>query len=212
MVSILHRGENTRKLEEILKEAKRRFGLYGFERTTMREIAGGFQMSKASLYYYYPDKESLFRAVIEREQELFFQLIERKFSSLDSAELMLKEFIRQRHIHFRKFVNLNIFRYSRVEKIRPHISATFVNFREREKRLIRSILERGVEANTFSCKDPETSAALFLDILHGIRLTVMNFRDYSELGKVDYDRIEQKHNQFLELFIDAIRKNKTDNH
>ena len=206
MVLVLHRGENVEKLEEILREAKRRFGLYGFDRTTMQEIAGGFSMSKGSLYYYFPDKESLFKAVIEREQELFFQLISKKIAKLESPEEMLSEFLKQRHIHFKKFVNLNIFRYSNVAKIRPHISATFLNFRERETRLIFSILNKGVEMGVFNLADPLKSATLFLDVLHGMRLVVMNFRDYSELHKVDYDRIDEKNKQFLELFITSMKK------
>jgi AcrR family transcriptional regulator len=205
MVSIIHGGDNRGKLEEILKEAKRRFGLYGFERTTMQEIAGGFSMSKASLYYYFPDKESLFRAVIEREQTLFFKLLDKKYTKSTKAEEMLTEFIRQRHIHFKKFVTLNIFRYSNVAKIRPHISATFLIFRERETQVIASVLKKGNETGEFYCKDAEQTARLFLDILHGIRLMVMNFRDYSELGKGDYDRIGQKHQQFLELFIASLK-------
>jgi TetR/AcrR family transcriptional regulator len=205
MVTVLHHGENVGKLGEILKEAKRRFGLYGFERTTMKEIAGGFNMSKASLYYYFPDKESLFQAVIKREQDLFFRTISRKFSKLDSAEEMLVEFIKQRHLHFKKFVNLNIFRYSNVEKIRPHISATFLNFRERETQVIISILNNGIKSREFICVDPVVKASLFLDVLHGLRLVVMNFRDYTELSKLDYDKIEQKHQQFLISFISSLK-------
>jgi len=202
MVSVSHRGEN---IEKILREAKKRFGLYGFDRTTMKEIAGGFRMSKASLYYYFPDKESLFKAVIEREQNLFFQHIARKISKPETAEDMLMEFIKQRHVHFKKFVKLNFFRYSNVEKIRPHINATFLNFRERETRVIVSILLKGIDSGEFICKEPDDTASLFLDILHGIRLMVMNFRDYSELGKTDYNLIEQKHHQFLELFISSLK-------
>jgi AcrR family transcriptional regulator len=208
MVVVLHRGENVEKLEEILTEAKRRFGLYGFERTTMQEIAGGFSMSKASLYYYFPDKESLFRAVIEREQDLFFALISRKLSKQETAGEMLREFVKQRHIHFKKFVNLNIFRYSKLAKIRPHISATFLNFRERETQVVFAVLQSGIDSGEFKCRDSLKTATLFLDLLHGIRLIVMNFRDYSELNKPDYDRIETKNEELLDLFTASLKNSK----
>ncbi|HEY4784669.1 MAG TPA: helix-turn-helix domain-containing protein, partial [Bacteroidales bacterium] len=62
MVYVTHSGENAEKLEVILKAAQKRFGLYGLEKTTMKEIASDMGMSKAALYYYFPDKEGLFKA------------------------------------------------------------------------------------------------------------------------------------------------------
>jgi TetR/AcrR family transcriptional regulator len=208
MVQVLHSGENKKKLEEILLEARKLFGLYGFERTTMQEISNHLAVSKAALYYYFPDKESLFRAVIEREQDRFFHSLARKLSTMKKSEDRLAEFIRQRHDHFRKFTNLNIFRYSRMERIRPLIMESFRIFREREKQVIVSIIDRGIRSHEFRCSNPVDTAQLFLDVLHGIRLMVMNFRDYSDLKPKDYSQIEQKHMQFLDLFKDSLRVSK----
>ena len=41
----------------------------------MREIADDLKLSKASLYYYFPDKESLYSAVVEKEQDEFIAKI-----------------------------------------------------------------------------------------------------------------------------------------
>jgi len=53
------------KRGKILEVAKRRFAHYGLAKTTMSEIAKDLAFSKALLYYYFPDKNSLFIAVIE---------------------------------------------------------------------------------------------------------------------------------------------------
>jgi len=76
MVYITHSGENAEKTNIILKSAQKRFGLYGYEKTTMKEIASDLGMSKAAMYYYFPDKEGLFKAVVEMEQSEFFQVVE----------------------------------------------------------------------------------------------------------------------------------------
>ena len=69
------------KEQLILDAAQKRFGLYGIEKTSMREIADDLNLSKASLYYYFPDKESLYRAVVEKEQSEFLDRIAERMNT-----------------------------------------------------------------------------------------------------------------------------------
>ena len=52
------------KAEAIIAAAQKRFALFGIEKTPMREIARDLRISKAALYYYFPDKESLYKSVL----------------------------------------------------------------------------------------------------------------------------------------------------
>ena len=205
MVSISHTGDNTEKHQQILVEARKCFGLHGFEHTTMNEIASGVFLSKSSLYYYFPDKEILFKGVIEAEQEEFFNQMIKRLEELATAELMLNEFVRIRHEHFKKFINLSIFRFADFHKIKPHVKETFTRFKERETGMIEAILVKGRNSGTFICKDPATTAALFLEVLQGLRMVVMQNHDYHELSQEDYNRIEEKHLSFIRLFIIGLK-------
>src|SRR4051812_21091433 len=53
------------KREAIIRAAQKRFAHFGVSKTTMTEIADDVAMSKASLYYYFPDKLSLYASVIQ---------------------------------------------------------------------------------------------------------------------------------------------------
>ena len=207
MVSISHTGDNTEKLRQILAEARKCFGIHGFEHTTMSEIASGVFLSKASLYYYFPDKESLFKGVIEAEQEEFFSQMTKRLEELATAELMLTEFVRIRHEHFKKFINLSIFRFADFHTIKPHVKETFNRFRKRESEIIETILIKGKRSGTFICKDPAATATLFLDILQGLRLVVLQHRDFRELSQEDYDLMVEKHLSFIRLFIKGLKNN-----
>lgn len=55
--------------ERILGEAARRFVASGYHGISMREIAESIGVSKASLYYHFQDKESLFLAILEQSLE-----------------------------------------------------------------------------------------------------------------------------------------------
>ena len=54
-----------KKREAIIEAAKKRFSHFGVGKTTMNEIADDLSISKASLYYYFPDKLNLYAAVLQ---------------------------------------------------------------------------------------------------------------------------------------------------
>lgn len=45
--------------DQIIETALKRFSHFGFHKTTMNEIADDLRITKANLYYYYPDKSTL---------------------------------------------------------------------------------------------------------------------------------------------------------
>jgi TetR/AcrR family transcriptional regulator len=51
--------EQDKKKDQIIEAALNRFMHFGIPKTTMNEIADDLSISKALLYYYFPDKSSL---------------------------------------------------------------------------------------------------------------------------------------------------------
>jgi len=52
------------KRRHIVKAALKRFAHFGIPKTTMNEIAEDVNLTKANLYYYFPDKNSLIKDVL----------------------------------------------------------------------------------------------------------------------------------------------------
>src|SRR3546814_112140 len=67
-----------KKRTQILEAAKRRFAHFGLAKTTMAEIAQDLSFSKALLYYYFPDKNALYAAVLAH-------VINQSFEEMDTA-------------------------------------------------------------------------------------------------------------------------------
>ena len=59
------RGQGAARREEILAAAKRLFLEKGYEQATMRRIAAEVGVSAAALYGYFPDKDTILRAIAE---------------------------------------------------------------------------------------------------------------------------------------------------
>lgn len=204
MVNITHSGENALKANKILFEAQKRFGLYGFEKTSMREIATDIGISKATLYYYFPDKEHLFKAVVEMEQESFFQILEKTLKTTDDPSIMMKMFVKIRLDYFKTFFNLARIRFEEFKNMKPLMGDTYQRFNAREEEQIKAIMSQGVMAKIYYIEDIPSMASLFLETLKGLRHTVMHDKELMYVEQKDYELVEKKQNAFTDVFIKGL--------
>jgi AcrR family transcriptional regulator len=205
VVSILHSGENIEKINAIIEAARKRFGLYGLQKTTMREIASDMNISKGLLYYYFPDKEDLYKAVIEKEQDEFIHLITEKIKLIDDPVEMLREYVKVRLDYFREVLNWNRFNYEEFKGLKPIMSNVWKQFHARETEIIRDMLLKGKEKGTFKIDNTDETAVLFLDILKGLRATLMSKKEFFYLEEVEYEMLVKKINMFTTIFINGLR-------
>ena len=93
-----------KRKEEIVEVALKRFAHYGFNKTTMNEVADDLGITKANLYYYYPDKFALVKDVIrpvvveiQKQEKVIINtynnnFLEVMFSLLELRALYLKKY------------------------------------------------------------------------------------------------------------------------
>jgi len=188
----------------ILEAAQRRFALYGIEKTTMQDIADDLNMVKGSLYYYFPDKENLYRAVIETEQAEFLKVIGADSGAINDPSEALRNYVLNRLSYFKKLVNLSRMRAETVSEYRPMIAESMIEFREKEKNIVQNILDRGNETGEFEIKDTSESAALFLDLLKGLRSAVLNDKKLLFIEEDEYEILTSKALAFADIFIKGL--------
>jgi Transcriptional regulator len=206
MVNITHRGENREKITEILKVAQERFGHYGFAKTTMREIASDMAISKATLYYYFPDKESLFKAVIGKEQDDFFYILDHKLTVLQRAEDMLHEFSNVRLGYFKTFLNLSKLRVSDFSTYNIKLGYLSQELATHELEMVTDIMHKGKEDGDFNIDDCSKYAQLFLDLFKGLRIVVSKRKELNYISQEDYDIMEEQMRMFVNIFILGISR------
>jgi AcrR family transcriptional regulator len=198
-------AEKTVKEQLILEAAQKRFGLFGIEKTSMREIADDLKISKASLYYYYPDKESLYRAVVEKEQSEFLDRIRERMKSIIDADKLLGEYASARLSYFRSLLNLSRLRLQMYSDLRPLLKDTMIAFREKEKEIIVRIIEKGINDGIFFYSDAEKAASIYLDLLRGLRMTILNDRISLILDEQEFEVFLAKTNIVTEIFIRGLK-------
>lgn len=205
MVSITHNGENCLRLNAILSAAQKRFGLYGVEKTTMREIAEDLNISKGALYYYFSDKEHLLKAVVEKEQEEFMVLFRSKIEMMDDPEKVLIEYIKVRSEHFRSLLNLSRFRLNDFWALKPIMESTWHTFHAKEIEIIESIFLVGIKKQIFRMENAKETAELFLDLLKGMRHSQLHHKEFLLLNQNEYEVLLHNTYLFLKIFINGLK-------
>jgi AcrR family transcriptional regulator len=206
LVQLAHDGSNITKINEILTAAQNRFGAYGFEKTTMNEIAADLGISKAALYYYYPDKESLYSEVIEKETELFLSFLCEKLGSIDDTKEQIKVYTEIRLDYFRKLMNLSRVRLEDNPGIKNIMHELRLRFREREKQKIAEILIEGKSNGIFDFDEVDPIANLFLDTLRGLMFVYRKNRDITYFDDEEFITYKNQIMLFVNIYIKGISK------
>ena len=204
MVLIVFKGHDHIKADQIIEAAQMRFARFGFEKTTMKEIAADLNMSKGSLYYYFPDKENLYKAIVQKEHDLFIHEIHAELENSTGPEAMLKKIVLIRQAVFKKLINLGRTRLESYPDIYLFMKETVTDLRKQEKEIIMGILARGVADGIFEMKDAEETADLLLDLLKGLRISML--RGVNSFYNLDeeYEQMANKTSLLVDIFIKGI--------
>ncbi len=193
----------------ILDAAQSRFARFGFSKVTMDEIAEDIGMAKASLYYYYPAKDDVFRAVIRREQEEFLRQTATILDSSVTASQKLRAYVNRRIVLAGQLANLSALNVKFWQEMKPKFKDLFVAFAQEELQSLKKIIAEGKASGEFAVPSPEKTAELLLHLLHGLRLRLSQHAQFHGDGAVRLEEFEQETNHLLDLVLNGIL-NKTE--
>lgn len=211
MVQTIYSGDDCAKRDEIINAAQKIFGHYGLKKTSMIDIANELSMSKGSLYYYFSDKEHLYKAVVEREMEIFKSDVKAKLYPLNNPAINLKEYIKLRLNYFKILLNLSRFRLEDMHGIKSVVGDTWISLHSFEKKVIIEILETGNSTNIFSIKDTKEITELLFDILKGIRISMIKDKQLFYLDQKDFKLLEKRTETFVNIFVEGLKNIKQNN-
>jgi AcrR family transcriptional regulator len=191
------------KKEKILEAAHQRFLHYGYSKTTMNEIAGDLSMSKALLYYYFPDKSELYIAIMRKLAGDYLKLLEdNTFDDLKEA------FVFQINTHHNFIVsNYNFFDFFRLneQNLPDTIWDIVKQIHQAERTLLSDAIKKEVAKGTIKPVDnPEEIVDLVLDALQGVRVGAVAHKKAIFPKKEHLDEIHTKRLMLIDIFIKGL--------
>jgi len=182
--------------KSILESARRLFARFGPKKTTLDEIAQEAGIGKATLYYYFRDKQEIFLKVIEEEAEELLRRMEQAVQEYENPELKLRALILAKASAFMELLNLRwlgempeLFHWSELKKAHQKLT-------QREQKLVEQILKEGRERGFFSIEDPSLTAENLTRLFSALE---------QELAEQKPGEFKTRLEGILSLLLDGIR-------
>jgi TetR/AcrR family transcriptional repressor of mexJK operon len=205
----MHRDQPQTREALILEAARKRFAYYGFSKVTMDEIASDVGLAKPSLYYYFPTKENLFRAVIGHEQEEFTRDIELMLKKEATAGEKLRQYVDMRIRLFRELVNLSALGAQSWAEVSSIFGDLFRTLEEQELKLIHDVLLAGKSSGELGIDNPSQTARLILHLLHGLRLRTFYTGRAPHAESGVYADLKRDSDHLIELLLNGMKRQST---
>ncbi len=187
--------------EFILKVAQGLFNRFGLAKTTMDDIARKARMGKASIYYYFKNKEAIYQEVIQKEGEELRQKILTAIAQEPTPQRKLRTYVLTRTAALKELANYyTAFKeeyfeqYAFIEKARQ-------DHNRFEVETIRSILQEGIDQGVFEIQDVTLTAEVVLAALKGL--------EFHWTIHVPMETIERNVDTLLEILFRGIEKRET---
>jgi len=196
------------KRNTILDAAEKRFAHFGLNKTTMNDIASDLAMSKASLYYYFPDKSSLYTAVFEREVERSYKKVLAHLNTLEDIDELFSLALHSRMEFIQR--NYNMLNFSMNSLQSQDMNKLSKLGKDYQIKILTFILEKCFRNDQIQDLDIEYVSRLIYFAMEGMRLSKMNNLESRQFpSQDDFNSILKMQEDFLMIVINGIRKENT---
>lgn len=152
----------------IVEKSNDLFARFGFKKTTMDDIANACHIGKATLYYYFKNKEDVFRSVVHREIGIFQEEMIKAISKEETPQDRFKAYIMTKIKRIKELANYYttlkdeyLEHYAFIEQERRN----FTNF---EIQTLKDILDDGIRKGIFKDTDTKTTAVVLVYAIKGL--------------------------------------------
>jgi AcrR family transcriptional regulator len=163
-------SENDVVRGQIVEAARGVFGKYGYKKTTLDEIGHAARKGKTALYYYFKNKEDVFRAVVEKEAEelgaTIFQAIDKENDPVDKLKLY---FIVRTNTLLKVSNFYDAMKNELLDHL-PFINKTRFEYDKLELEMVKLLLKDGVRQGKFEIPDVDSTAITLVTLLKGLEI------------------------------------------
>ncbi len=183
---------------QLLQIACRFFARYGYKGTSLRDIAEEAQITKAALYYHFPNKNSLYERIVLEGLRVLVDEVSEATARATSARDKLRAFMMTTaEIYVRDpdqwTAGSNAFWVD--EDSVPRNAA--IDLRDRYEKLLRACITQGVESGEFKNVDPALAGRVVLSVINGLS------RWFRPGGRLT---IAQVIDQYLDIILGGIAR------
>jgi AcrR family transcriptional regulator len=195
------------KKQHIIEAALKRFSHFGINKTTMSEIAEDIAVSKANLYYYFPDKTALVIEVIKHLIAEGMQAYNEILSQSMSVLEMLIRFLKIRRDFFEKHYLLHItlgFADSHLNMEELEALREYAETKELE--ILHKTFKKGMDTLELVTFDVKIISQMYFTILKGIAMVSISRISNKDIPDISvFSEIFEKQKIASTIFLNGLR-------
>lgn len=178
--------------ERILKASRRLFSSKGYENTYIEDVAKKAEISKATLYNYFPNKESLLMGIAQDELDQIKNLLSHELKEIESGEEKLRRILEVFILDSIPFINLS----RKITYLNSCEESYLYKTRLEMMSIFRSLIVEAQEQNIFK---NEISPDDIVDIVMSVYL--MALFEWPHIADYSMEFCKEKLNRILNLML-----------
>lgn len=199
-------GKYEIKKEQIIEAAEELIAYYGYDKTTLDDIAKQVGVKKNSIYYYFESKEDLLNTIITR----YFDDKVKSFkaqslgaeNTLEKLKLFISIFLSQNY-NEKKTYNITPSAFLEISKV---ITNSFIQFITEAEKLLREILNEGKRNGELRNHNAKEVAKMILEFTRALEFMMYSNSNVKFIDSNLQSALEGKVLQFIELIYYGINK------
>jgi TetR/AcrR family transcriptional regulator, cholesterol catabolism regulator len=184
---------------QLVEIACRLFATHGYDGTSLRDIAEEAQITKAALYYHFPNKEALYQQIVIEKLQVLVDRVGTAVAKAGSATDKVRAFMHTSAEVYAQsphawMAGSNAFWSGMARDSR----AATVSRRDKYERLLRTCIAEGIASGEFRDVDPAIAGRLLLSAMNQLS------RWHSPKGRLSPGEVIE---QYLDIILRGLERN-----
>ncbi|WP_316745739.1 TetR/AcrR family transcriptional regulator [Pedobacter gandavensis] len=192
--------------QKIGRSAMQCFAKFGLDKTTLDDIAQAVGLNKASLYYYYKNKEDIFIEVALKEGEDFINSLQEATLLKEGIENRIAFYLESRFNYYKNVLNMNRVSVDTLNKILPRFFELYNALMKREKVFVTQLLGKAVEDGEVYMTDLENTASVLINLTDALKHSVEQQAILKGETEIDYTQSLQDIKFLVSLIFKGIKR------
>ncbi len=196
------------KKEQILASASECFAKYGYQKTTLEDIGQKIGLSKASIYYYFKNKEEIFTTIILDEFQQFMTKLHDTIEEDMNCEQKIFNYFEQKLRFVQKSMILHQLTDIEPEKLQRLVSSwqeILAKMKKEEKNFMAKILEACIKHGQIKECNVEKVSKYMFSLVDGLEQNFQGSNDPNNPLSEKFDRLIQDVQTALHIFINGLK-------
>ena len=199
-------GRAEDKKNKILQAASECFARFGYEKTTMDDIGRLVGLNKASIYYYYKNKESIFMEVIFQERSKYIDALQKNINPAGTAREKIISYVVGRYRFIVEYSNLYNLSNESLNQIQPFFLDIYKTVIDGEVEFVRKLIEEGIKDNQLQPCDSKRVSAGVITIGDALKHREYAYATDAKAKEHDRERVEEEITYMCSLVLNGLAR------